>query len=623
MIKTSSLTNELSEILEGEHSEIIKKVKALISSPEFSYENPHDLNNFRETVLRWCELLAKEGLGAMAYPKSVGGGEDMHRYFTVMETLSYHDLSLVIKFGVQFGLFGMSIYLLGTEKHHVKYLNDIGSLELPGSFAMTETGHGSNVRGIETTATYNHNKKTLTIHTPNDLARKTYIGNAAVHAQAATVFCQLVIDNKNYGVCAVVVPLRDKKRNLLQGVRIEDCGKKMGLNGVDNGRIWFDQVEVPVDNLLDKFVQIDDNGLFQSSIENEGRRFFTMLGTLVGGRIGIPKSALSATKSGLTIAIKYATHRRQFGPKNGPETLIMDYKSHQRRLLPRLAKAYALHFSLENLAQRYVNKTPDEMRELEGLAAGLKAYATWNNTSTLQECREACGGKGFLSENRISILKNDSDIYTTFEGDNTVLMQLVAKSRLSDYKEQYHDIDFSDIVDYVINEAKINLTELNPVTVRNTSDEHLLDLEFYLDAFRYRESSILKSSAKRVKSYLKSGMNAFDAFNNCQSHLINVGKSYTERVILEDFINALGKVKDGKAKQSLTQLCQLFALSTIEEHKGWYLEQDYMKGIKTKAIRRMVDELNGKVRLEALELVNAFDIPDKCLSAPIAFSVLG
>ena len=623
MTKVSSLSAQITSILDGEHSEIIKKVKALISSPEFSYENPHNIDEFRETVLRWCTLLADNGLGAMAYPKSVGGGGDMHRYFTVMEALSYHDLSLVIKFGVQFGLFGMSIYLLGTEKHHKAYLPDAGSLELPGSFAMTETGHGSNVRGIETTATYNHEKKTLVIHTPNDLARKTYIGNAAVHAQAATVFCQLVIDGKSHGVCAVVVPLRDKKRNTLPGVRIEDCGKKMGLNGVDNGRIWFDQVEVPLDNLLDKFVQIDEEGKFQSPIENEGKRFFTMLGTLVGGRIGIPKSALSAAKSGLTIAIKYATHRRQFGPKNGPETLIMDYKSHQRRLLPLLAKAYALHFSLENLAQRYINRSENEMREIEGLAAGLKSYATWNTTKTLQECREACGGKGFLSENRIAILKNDSDIYTTFEGDNTVLMQLVAKSRLGEYKEQYQDIDFSDIVDFLVNEVSISLTELNPVTIRNTSSEHLLDFDFYLDAFKYRENSILKSAAKRVKGYLKSGMNAFDAFNNCQSHLLNVGKSYTERVILEDFISAISKVSDKDAKASLTQLCQLFALSTIEEHKGWYLEQDYMKGTKTKAIRRMVEELNGKVRLEALDLVNAFDIPDKCLSAPIAFSVLG
>jgi acyl-CoA oxidase len=100
----------------------------------------------------------------------------MAAYFAIMETLSYHDLSMVIKFGVQFGLWGMSVYFLGTEKHHAKYLKDIGTLELPGCFAMTETNHGSNVKGIETTATYDHATKRLTstllsnLHAKNTLA---------------------------------------------------------------------------------------------------------------------------------------------------------------------------------------------------------------------------------------------------------------------------------------------------------------------------------------------------------------------------------------------------------------------------------------------------------------------
>ena len=620
-----TLAQKVNRILEGDHAEIIAKVKEVLSRPEFAYENPYDYQNFRETVLKWCKILADEGMGSIGYPEAYGGKGDLHRYFTVMETISYHDLSLVIKFGVQFGLWGMSVLNLGTEKHHQKYMKAIGSLELPGSFAMTETSHGSNVRGIRTTATYHHENQSFTVHTPVEGARKTYIGNAALHAQAATVFAKLIIGEEDYGVCAFIVPLRDKDGTILPGVRIEDCGMKMGLNGVDNGRIWFDQVNIPKENLLDRFVQIDEHGNFQTPIPNRGRRFFTMLGTLVGGRIGIPKSALSAAKTGLTIAIKYANHRRQFGPKDGKEVLILDYQTHQKRLLPLLAKAYALHFSLEKLARGFVSHQgqPEEMIRYEGLAAGLKAYATWNTTKTLQECREACGGKGFLSENRIGILKNDSDIYTTFEGDNTVLMLLVAKSRLTHYKETYKDLDFSDVVNYVVNEAIINITELNPITIRDTSDSHLLDFEFYMDAFTYRENSILKSAARRVKSYLSDGMDAFDAFNRCSNHFINLGKSYVERIVLRDFIEAIGKIEDTAVKASLTRLCQLYALSTIEENKGWYLEQDYIVGNKSKAIRNMSVQIGKEVRKDALDLVNAFQIPDSCLSAPIAFSALG
>ena len=184
--------------------------------------------------------------------KEFGGGGRVGDHITVFETLAYGDLSLLIKFGVQFGLFGGSIYNLGTEKHHRKYIDLLGKGELLGCFAMTETGHGSNVRGLETTAIYNHDKKTITVHSPNREAGKEYIGNA-LHCSMASVFAQLIVGGENHGVHAVLVPIRDKNGHLLEGIEVEDCGYKVGLNGVDNGRIWFDNVEVPVDNLLNRY----------------------------------------------------------------------------------------------------------------------------------------------------------------------------------------------------------------------------------------------------------------------------------------------------------------------------------------------------------------------------------
>lgn len=608
----------LQGILDGGQASIIKQVKTLLCDPEFRYLETDNLDEYREKVLQWCKILASQGLGNWAYPKEFGGKSDMEGYFTVMETLSYHDLSMVIKFGVQFGLFGMSIYFLGTEKHHKKYLKDAGTLELPGCFAMTETGHGSNVKGIETTATYHHNKATIVIHTPKEQARKEYIGNAAKHGQLATVFAKLLIDGTDYGVNAFLVPIRDKKGKTRPGVTIKDCGRKMGLNGVDNGVIYFDQVEIPVENMLDRFARITKDGGFDSPITSDNRRFFTMLGTLVGGRIGIPRSALSATKSGLTIAIRYADGRRQFGPEGGSEVPILNYRTHQRRLMPLLANAYALHFALQYLTARFVKRTEEDMQEIEALAAGLKAWATWNATATLQECRECCGGKGYLSENRLDALKNDTEVYTTFEGDNTVLMQLVAKSRLSEFKKEFSDINLFGMLAYVTAQAKTTISELNPITVRNTDTEHLLDPEFHLAAFSYREKSILSSAGRRLKHHLDEGMDSFDAFNLVQSHLVTVGFAYIERIILEEFINKIEQVEDEDCKQVLRKLCQLFALSQIEKNKGWYLENGYMAGAKTKAIRKLVDELCWEIRKDALALTDAFAIPDTLLAAPIA-----
>ncbi len=610
--------SEMTKILDGDYSEIIKKVKTFISDPEFQYMSPGDLMLYRTRVLQWCKFLAEQGFGAMAYPKEYGGKGDMGSYFAIMETLSYHDLSMVIKFGVQFGLWGMSVYFLGTEKHHKKYLKDIGTLELPGCFAMTETNHGSNVKGIETTATYDHLTQTFNIHTPNEFARKEYIGNAALHGQMATVFAKLIVDGKDYGVSALIVPLRDKKGKVLPGVTIKDCGRKMGLNGVDNGVIYFNHVVVPKENLLDRFTSVNAEGKFESPIASDNRRFFTMLGTLVGGRIGIPRSGNSASKSGLTIAIRYGDQRRQFGPEGGTEVPILNYRTHQRRLMPLLATSYALHFSLQYLTNRFLNRTEEDMQEIEALAAGLKSFATWNTTATLQECRECCGGKGYLSENRIEVLKNDTDIYTTFEGDNTVLLQLVAKSRLTEFKQEFSNMNVFTILNYVADQAKTSITEMNPITIRNTSEEHLLDPEFQLSAFKYRERDILTSAAKRLKKHIDSGMDSFDAFNVCQHHLVQVGLAYIERIILEQFILQIEKTNDAGCKTTLKKLCDLFALSQIDKNKGWYLEQGYMEGSKTKAIRRLVNQLCWDIRQDAVPLVNAFNIPDACLAAPIA-----
>jgi acyl-CoA oxidase len=604
--------------LNGGHAKLIAKVKTILSDPTFEHLDSDNLTEQREKVLQWAKHLAQQGFGSIAYPKEYGGQHDMAAYFTIMETLSYHDLSLVVKFGVQFGLWGMSVYFLGTEKHHKKYLKDIGTLALPGCFAMTETNHGSNVRGIETTATYNHQQKTFTVHTPHVSAQKEYIGNAALHGRMATVFAKLIIDGKDYGVSAFVVALRDAHGNVLPGVSISDCGRKMGLNGVDNGKISFSNVVIPKENKLDRFASVDDEGKFASPIASDNRRFFTMLGALVGGRIGIPRSALAAAKSGLTIAIRYGDQRKQFGPEGAPEVPILNYRTHQRRLMPLLANAYALHFSLQYLTERFIKRTEDEMQEIEALAAGIKSFATWNNTQTLQECREACGGKGYLSENRIDALKNDSDIYTTFEGDNTVLMQLVAKSRLTEFKQEFSNMNAFRILNYVADQAKTSLSELNPFVIRNTDEEHLLDAEFHLSAFRFRERDILTSAAKRLKRHLDSGMDSFDAFNVCQHHLVEVGFAYVERIILEQFQQAVKNTRDAGCKKVLTKLCTLFALSHLDKNKGWYLENGYMEGVKTKAIRKHLNQLCWEVRQDAVPLTDAFKIPEACLAAPIA-----
>jgi len=608
----------LTRLLDDDFGEIRDRMRALLSDHEFALALHNNKEAQREHVLYWCKELAKQGLGALAFPEAYGGKNNMGDYAAVFEMLGYHDISLSIKFGVQFGLFGGSIQRLGTKIHHDKYLTDVGTMELPGCFAMTELGHGSNVRGLETTATYNHGDQSIVIHSPSPSAGKDYIGNAARHGRMATVFAQLIVSNESHGVHAILVPIRDKNNQFMPGVRIEDCGYKLGLNGVDNGRIWFDQVTVPKENLLNRFGDIDSNGNYTSPIPNPSRRFFTMLGTLVGGRVCVPRTGLSAAKTGLTIAIKYALERRQFAPAQGQkETLLLDYPTHQRRLMPPLAKAYALDIALTYLTKRYVEQTEEDSREIETLAAGLKSYATWFTTSTLQECREACGGKGYLSENRLAELKADTDIFTTFEGDNTVLMQLVAKGLLSSFKKYLYDEGFRGIAKIISEKVGKTISEKNPIAIRKTDSTHLLDKEFQLAAFNYRERTILISLTQRMQRLLSKTRDPNKAFLRCQTHMMSLANAYVENIVLKQFVLAFDRAEES-VKPILKTLCDLYALSTIEEHKGWYLENGYMEGAKTKAVRRMVDKLCKEVRQNASYLVDAFAIPRECLSAPIA-----
>lgn len=614
---TSFDPSKMEVILDGEKREVIQRVKKLLRDPFFSYDLNPDKAYKRRRTLEQVKALAKQGLSSYAFPKEFGGGGRVGDHITVFETLAYGDLSLLIKFGVQFGLFGGSVFNLGTEKHHRKYIDPLGKAELLGCFAMTETGHGSNVRGLETSAIYNHDRKTITVNSPNEASGKEYIGNA-LHCSMAAVFAQLIVDGENHGVHAVLVPMRDKDGVLLDGIRVEDCGYKIGLNGVDNGRIWFDNVEVPVDNLLNRYGTIEENGEYTSPITNPNKRFFTMLGALVVGRICVGQAGVNASKSALTIAIKYANKRRQFASSDEvPETLLMDYPTHQRRLLPRLAKTYGYYLSIAKLSKDYIHANEDQMRKIETKAAGLKSMATWHATDTIQECREACGGKGYLSENRFGALKGDSDIFTTFEGDNMVLLQLVAKGLLTEFKQSFHDEGFRAVIRYLGDRINNTINVYNPINKRNISSDHLLDREFHLDAFRFREKKLLISLSQRMQDYLKKRIKPYDAFLKCQSHMVALAKAYVERLVLRDFTAKIDSLEESEEKVALSKMCDLYALSVIEEHKGWYLESDYMDGSKTKAIRRMVTKLCAEMRPDSNSYVEAFGIPKELLGAKI------
>jgi acyl-CoA oxidase len=625
----------LQRLLDGPYAELRSRVRDVLSRPEFAPPSGISTAEYRELVLGWARTLAAEGLTAPGFPVEYGGLDDPGANVASFETLALGDLSLLVKFGVQFGLWGGAIQQLGTRTHHERYLRATATLELPGCFAMTEAGHGSNVQQLETTATYDAERDEFVVHTPSDDARKEYIGNAASHGRIAAVFAQLFVGGESHGVHALAVPLRDERGRLLPGVRIEDDGEKMGLNGVDNGRIWFDQVRVPRESLLDRYGEVTRDGRYSSPIENPNRRFFTMIGNLVQGRVCIAGASVTAAKKALTIAVRHGLRRRQFGPPGEDEVVILDYRVHQRRLMPLLAKTYALHFAQAELAasfhKAFKADEPDgrERRELESLAAGLKAIASWHATETIQTCRECCGGAGYMGENRLAALKADTDVFTTFEGDNTVLMMLVAKGVLTDYKDHFSELNPPEMVRFVAGQAVETLAErlfarkivqviADAVPTGDDDTGDLLERDAQLDLFRWREGHVTTSAARRFKRGLDDGYDPFEVFRAVQNHAVNAARVHVERILLEAFASAIERCEDERSRAGLSLVCDLYALYEIESDRGFLQEHGRLNGPRCKAITREVNRLCNEVRGIAGLLVDAFEIPDPVLGAPIA-----
>ena len=590
----------------------------------------------RERVLTQLHLLAERGGSRRAFPKEYGGLENNGANIAGFQELVLADPSLQIKSGVQWGLFGSAVYQLGTKEHHDKWLPGIMDMSIPGAFAMTETGHGSDVAAIGTTATYDVETEEFVIHTPFRGAWKDYLGNAALHGIAATVFAQLITGGVNYGVHCFYMPLRDENGDFLPGIGGEDDGVKGGLNGIDNGRLHFDHVRVPRVNLLNRYGDVAADGTYSSDIPTPGRRFFTMLGALVQGRVSLEGSATTASALAEYIAITYANQRRQFDSGAGTdEVVLLDYAKHQRRLLPLLAQTYAQYFAGDELLRTFdgvfsgAHDTPEDRENLETLAAAFKPLSTWNALDTIQECREACGGSGFLAENRLVGLHQDLDVYVTFEGDNNVLLQLVGKRLLSDYAKQFKGADAATLAKFAVGQTAGKAfnggglrrfgQSVSDFGSTARSVERGLRAEQQHELLSGRVEQMVSNIAAALRPAAKlSPTEAAAVFNAHQVELIEAARAHAELLQWEAFTDGINAIENEGTRHVLTWLRDLFGLSLIEKHLAWYLMNGRLSSLRAAAVTRYIDRLCGRLRPHAQDLVDAFGFAPEHVRAPIA-----
>ena len=192
---------------------------------------------------------------------------DPTNIFTAHEFLGQVAPSTGVKFTVQFNLFGGTIVALHTDRH--KHLfPKIDSLNVIGCFCLTELGYGNNAVKMETTMTYDEKSQEFIVCTPTVLSQKYWITNSVCHANHAVVFGQTIVKGVNEGVNAFLVRIRDEQGKVVPGVRIVDMGVKLGLNGVDNGALFFDNIRIPREYMLNKYGDVNESGTFKSDIKN-------------------------------------------------------------------------------------------------------------------------------------------------------------------------------------------------------------------------------------------------------------------------------------------------------------------------------------------------------------------
>ena len=309
--------------------------------------------------------------------------------------------------------------------------------------------------------------------------------------------------------------------------------------------------------MLDRYGQVAADGSYTSDIPSPGRRFFTMLGALVQGRVSLDGAATTGTALALHIALTYANQRRQFDSGAGTEEVVLlDYGKHQRRLLPLLAQNYAQFFSHDELLKKFDSvfsgrtDTSDEREDLETLAAALKPLSTWNALDTIQEAREACGGSGFLAENRMVGLHQDLDVYVTFEGDNNVLLQLVGKRLLSDYAKQFKGKDAATLARFAVGQTAgklfhgAGLRQLGQAvadlgsTARSVELGLREDQQHELLAGRVQRMVADVAAALRPATKL-SPAEAAALFNSHQAELIEAARAHAELLQWEAFTDGV------------------------------------------------------------------------------------
>jgi len=552
----------------------------------------------------------------------------------ILSTLiALFDPGLSTRLAVQFTLFLGAMRSQATEELYEEYAK-MGMVEMKriiGCFAMTELGHGSNVAGLETTATFDEATDEFIIHTPTVTATKWWIGGAAMTATYAVVYAQLIVKGKNYGVKTFLVQLRDTETfNAKTGVSIGDCGHKMGRNGLDNGWIQFSSVRIPRKQMLMKHTSVSRTGEVTLPVIEQ-----ISYAPLVHGRVAILASCSESAKKALTIAIRFGAIRRQF--KMGKEELerpILDYTTHQYRLLPHLALSYAMHFCSKEMgtSTRALMKKMsslkssdpvalrdqilETLKEMHSTSSGLKAFCTWQTLKAIEECRQSLGGQGYSSYSALPTLYQEFCVNASWEGDNTILTLQTGRYLIGSWKDlrsektQVNSPGIRHLGQYLKNPKQTGQVP------KFAEGDDIGNLDWLVNALGFNAAFLVSKAADHFSTVLQMTSNESLAQQESALEIMTGVRAHCQFYLVDRFADTIKKTP-ANLKPVLAKLCALFGCESIREGLGIYLQSGYYSVDQSELIPRRIFQLCQDLRREAVALVDAFDITDFLLESPL------
>ncbi|PKI41544.1 peroxisomal acyl-coenzyme A oxidase 1 [Punica granatum] len=516
---------------------------------------------------------------------------------------------------LHWGMFVPAIKGQGTDEQQQKWLTLAYKMQIIGCYAQTELGHGSNVQGLETTATFDPKADEFIINSPTLTSSKWWPGGLGKIATHGVIYARLITDGQDHGVHGFIVQLRSLEDHMpLPGITIGDIGMKFGngaYNTMDNGVLRFDNVRIPRDQMLMRVSQVTREGKYVMS--NVPRQL--VYGTMVYVRQTIVVDASCALSRAVTIATRYSAVRRQFGSQDGgPETQVIDYKTQQNRLFPLLASAYAFRFVGEWLKWLYTDVTQrlqandfSTLPEAHACTAGLKSLTTSITADAIEECRKLCGGHGYLCSSGLPELIAVYVPACTYEGDNVVLLLQVARylmkavSQLPSGKKPVGTTAYMGRVEYLM-QCRSDVQRA----------EDWLKPNVVLQAFEARAARMSVACAQKLAQF----SNSEEGFAELSPILVEASLAHCQLIVVSKFIEKLQQDIPGKGvKEQLEALCSVYALHLLHKHSGDFLSTGTITAKQASLANDQLLSLYSKVRPNAVALVDAFNYTDHYLGS--------